>query len=288
MEFRSAQTVDEAVDLLAEHGADAQLLAGGTDVMIQHQRGEIHPGALLHIGGIAALKEFSNGSGLRIGSGVTHRTLARDPVITRAVPGLAQAAATVGGWQTQAVGTVGGNVCNASPAADTVPPLLTAAARVVLASRSGERTVDLAEFITGRRQTARRPDELVTRLHLEPLPPRSSELYLKVGPRRAMEVALVGLAVRLSLAEDGRTMTDVRIATCAVSPRPFRSTAAEEILEGEYLDRETLRAAGSALAASADPIDDARASARYRRRVLAPLLARAVERCHHEAQERKA
>lgn len=285
MEFRLAQTLDEALSLLEEHGADAQLLAGGTDVMIQHQRGEIDPGSLLHIGKITALQEISNGDGLHIGSGVTHRTLSRDPVIARTVPALSQAAATVGGWQTQAVGTVGGNVCNASPAADTVPPLLTAAARVVLASRRGERTVDLADFITGRRQTARRPDELVTRLDVEPLPDRSAEVYLKVGPRRAMEVALVGLAVRLSLAEDGETMTGLRVAACAVAARPFRSTAAEQILEGSTLDPATLQAAGEALAGDSDPIDDARATARYRRRVLGPLLGRAVERCHRLAQE---
>lgn len=279
MEFRTVHTVDEAVDVLADEGDDARILAGGTDVMIQHLRGEIRPDLLLHVARVAALDGVAYRGRLRLGSLTTHSRIATDDAIRRDAPALAQAAATVGGWQTQAVGTIGGNVCNASPAADTVPPLLVADATVTLASHRGARSLPIADFIVGRRVVDRRPDELLTDLELEPLPPHSAEIYLKVSPRRAMEVALVGLAVRLTLGADGAGVADARIAACAVGPRPFRAYAAEAVLRGSWLEAERIAEAGALLTDQASPIDDARASARYRRRVLAPLLARALDRC---------
>ncbi|MEX0666809.1 MAG: FAD binding domain-containing protein [Acidimicrobiia bacterium] len=279
MEFRTVRTVDEAVEVLANEGDDARILAGGTDVMIQHLRGEIRPDLLLHVARVAALDGVGHGERLRLGSLTTHRRIATDDGIRRVAPALAQAAATVGGWQTQAVGTIGGNVCNASPAADTVPPLLVADATITLASRRGGRSLPIADFIIGRREVDRRPDELLTELELEPLPPNSAEIYLKVSPRHAMEVALAGLAVRLTMSADGAAVADARIAACAVGPRPFRVYAAEAVLRGSRLEAERITEAGALLSAQASPIDDSRASARYRRRVLAPLLARALDRC---------
>jgi carbon-monoxide dehydrogenase medium subunit len=208
----------------------------------------------------------------------THHQLWNDSLVQRSLPALASAAATVGGWQTQAAGTIGGNVCNASPAADTVAPLLVANARAVLSSTAGTREIALDDFVVGRRSTARRSDELLTELTMEPLPSGAAEVYLKVGPRSAMEVAVVGLAVRIARSGDGRVI-DARIALASVAPTVFRVTEAETLLIGSSLDDATVAAAGDILFATARPVDDARATASYRQRVLPQLLGRAIRQC---------
>lgn len=277
MDFRSYQTETETLAILAEFGDAARILAGGTDLMIQYQRGEIKPAVLLHIRRIDELQGVKVNGLVTIGALTTHRQLCTDDLIRRHFPALAEAAATVGGWQTQEAGTVGGNLCNASPAADTAPPLLASDATVHLASSRERRSIALDKFLLGRRRTARQPDELLTSVELVPPPPHTGEAYIKVGPRRAMEVALVGLAVRVTLGDDGATVTDARIAACSVGPRPFRAAEAEAVLIGSRLEAGVVAEAGQLLTQEADPIDDFRATASYRRRVLAPLLGRAVE-----------
>ena len=154
MEFRSIETLDEALGTLAELG-ETQILAGGTDVMVQYQRGDLRPAALVHIEGIAELADVAVGNGsVTLGALLTHRAVMRDANLSTRLPALTEACATVGGWQTQEFGTVAGNVCNASPAADTIPPLLTAGAVVELASRRGTRSLPLDEFVLARRCTA--------------------------------------------------------------------------------------------------------------------------------------
>jgi carbon-monoxide dehydrogenase medium subunit len=277
MRFQSVDNLEEALDVLAQTGDETQILAGGSDVMVQHQRGEIHPEALLHIERIKDLRSVvADNAHLTVGALTTHRYAATDEVIRLNLPALSEASATVGGWQTQEVGTIVGNVVNASPAADTIPPLLNAGCVVQMSSTSGHRSEALSDFLVGRRQTTRRPDEIVTALELEAIGPRTGEHYIKVGPRSAMEVALVGLAVRLTIAPDHQTVEDARVAICSVAPVPYRAKEAESILIDSTLSDETVLAAGQALERSATPIDDSRATAAYRRRVLAPLLRRAV------------
>jgi len=278
MQFRRARTTDEALDQLGELGDDARILAGGTDVVVQYLQGEIAPEVLVHIEGIEDLATVSVHRRTVLGSLVTHRVLATGEALDMAHPALAASARTVGGWQTQAVGTIGGNICNASPAADTAAPLLVADAHVTLASRIGTRRLALTDFFVDRRRTAIAPDEILISIDLEPLPTGAGEVYLKLGRRGAMEVALVGMAVRLGFAADG-TVDSARIAVCSVAPTPRRVPDAEEALIGSRLDAPALDAAGEALRAAARPIDDARASASYRVRTLGGLLERAAIRC---------
>ncbi len=278
MEFVAADSVEEALSCLAKRGDDVQVVAGGTDVMVQYMRGEISASAFLYIGKVGELSELRYDGKVEIGSLVTHRRLATAPEVAGVLPALAQAASTVGGWQTQEVGTLGGNLCNASPAADTVAPLLVADASVQLRSASGLRELPMERFLVDRRVTDRRPDELLTRITAEPLGPNAGEVYLKLGRRSAMEVAIVGLATRLSFDQAGR-VTDARVAVCSVAPRPYRVTASERILVGTRLDLAAVKEASDALVDSARPIDDARASAAYRKRVLPGLLERAVVAC---------
>jgi CO/xanthine dehydrogenase FAD-binding subunit len=278
MQFRRAQTLDEALDVLGELGKDACILAGGTDLVIQYLHGEIAPETLVHIEGIGDLATVSLNHRTTLGPLVTHRSLATNEALGTAHPALAASARTVGGWQTQAVGTIGGNICNASPAADTAPPLLVADAHVTLASRRGTRRLALTDFFLDRRQTVMDPDEMLTAIDLDPLPAGAGEAYLKLGRRGAMEVALVGMAVRIGFAGDG-TVDSARIALCSVAPTPRRVPEAEEALIGSRLDTPSFDAAGEALRAAACPIDDARASASYRMRTLRGLLERAAIQC---------
>lgn len=281
MQFRRIGDLEEALEVLSELGDEARVLAGGTDVMVQYLHGEIDPGTLVHIEGISALKTISHNGRTALGPLVTHRMLGTDETFGAAHPAVAAAARTVGGWQTQAVGTIGGNICNASPAADTAPPLLTGDAYVTLSSARSERRLPLSEFFLDRRKTVRAPDELVVAIDLEPIAPGTGETYLKLGRRGAMEVALVGLAVRLGF-DDG-AVASARIAVCSVAPTPRRVPEAEAALTGSRLEPDALDAAGEALRAAASPIDDARATASYRLRTLRGLLERAAGECREVA-----
>jgi aerobic carbon-monoxide dehydrogenase medium subunit len=294
VEFRRAASVDQALAWLSEHGESARVIAGGTDAMMQVARGEIAPATFVHIEGVRSLAAVDGQSAdgqsapqetrmSRLGALVPHRTLASDPAIRRRHPALSEAAATVGGWQTQAVGTLGGNICNASPAADTAAPLLVADAVVELRSSTGSRRVPLADFFLGRRAIDRRPDELVTAIEAEPLGLNAAEVYLKVGRRGAMVVAVVGLAVRLQFDPRGERVTQARVALCSVAPTPVRARAAERILAGGGALPDAVSEAGQALLAEVAPIDDARGTAAYRRMVLPGLLARAVAYCRTAA-----
>jgi CO/xanthine dehydrogenase FAD-binding subunit len=222
-----------------------------------------------------------------IGSLTTHRALATSTLLADDYDSIRTAAASVGGWQTQAVGTIGGNVCNASPAADLIPPLLVHGAKVkLLSQKRGERTLPLSGFLLGRRLTARKADELLTHISLETAPVRTADIYLKVGRRSAMEVAIVGLALRLSMSDDHSTISDVRIATCATGPVSRRAEAAEAELIGKYFSPALLRTAGEALVDTVAPIDDVRGSAAYRIMVLPRLLKRAVQICKENIETR--
>jgi aerobic carbon-monoxide dehydrogenase medium subunit len=294
VEFRRAASLDQALAWLSERGESAQVIAGGSDVMMQVARGEITPPMLVHIEGVRSLAAVGTGHGAgqvagqpaprhegmsRLGALVTHRTLASDPVIRRRHPALSEAASTVGGWQTQAVGTLAGNICNASPAADTAAPLLVADAVVELRSMAGSRQVPLADFFLGRRTIDRRPDELVTSIEAEPLGPNAAEVYVKAGRRGAMVVAVVGLALRLQFAPENDRVTQARVAVCSVAPTPVRAPAAERILVAGGVLPDAVSEAGRALLTEVAPIDDARGTAAYRRMVLPGMLARAVACC---------
>jgi len=276
--FVDAENLAEALATLAQLGPKVTILAGGTDVMVQYLRGDVTPSTLLHVRQLMELKGSRVGEVTDMGALTTHWEIVSNPALRRAHPALAEAAATVGGRQTQNAGTVGGNVVNASPAADLLPALLVSGAGVTLKSALATRELTVEEFVVGRRSTQRRPEELVTRFSLQPVGPRTGETYLKIGRRGAMEVAIVGLAMRLAFDEEG-VVVDARVAACAVGPRPFRSREAEARLVGSKLEKATVQEAGELLRGTAAPIDDSRATAAYRSRLLAPLLARATSTC---------
>jgi CO/xanthine dehydrogenase FAD-binding subunit len=274
--FHAVTTVEEALEALADLGDGARVLAGGTDVMIQRMSGELPAGEdLVWIGGIESLRGIEVGDGLvTIGALTTHRQMVESEDLRRHLPSLVEAAGTVGGWQTQQVGTIGGNLCNASPAADLAAPILMCGATMVVVGPHGERRVGAEEFFEGRRMTAVGTGELLTSVEV-PLPPSGSwERYFKVGRRSAMEVAIVGLAARIVV--DGGVVGDARLAFCSVAVRPVRAAAAEQALVGRPLGEEAAAEAARLAAAALSPIDDQRATAAYRKKVTGNLVAEAV------------
>ena len=271
--------VAEAVDELSRWGAEGRILAGGTDVMPQHLRGEQSPAALIDISGIDGLGGISDVGGMTsIGVLVTMRRLTTASLIAVRHPALCEAAGAVGAWQTQTVATLGGNICSAAPTADTLPALLIADAQLTLVSKSGRRRMALGEFLEASGGTALRSTELLRAVELEPIGERGAEGYLKVGRRSAMDLAAVGLALRLEMAPSG-VISDARVAVCGGTRSPHRVPSAEAALVGTQLadGRVDCMEAGEALASVAAP--ERTEAAQYRRRVLPGLLNRLAERC---------
>ncbi|UUZ59037.1 FAD binding domain-containing protein [Nocardioides sp. B-3] len=221
VQFHAATSLEDALERLDQLGSEARVLAGGTDLMIQLQGGQLSPRELVHIHAVPGLADFAvDEQGLRPGAMVTHENLWRHAGADD-FTSLSEAARQVGGWQTQSIGTVVGNVVNASPAGDLLPSLLVHEAVLHLARSGNERTVPMSEFLLGRRQTAREPEELVTKITMGPVPAGAAEAFVKVGRRRAMEVSVVAVAVRLVMDPSSGVITDARIAVGAASAVPL-------------------------------------------------------------------
>lgn len=269
----SPATLPEALALLAAE-PDRVPIAGGTDLMVRIT-GEIGdpPARVVDLDRLDVLRgiRVTDDHALAIGALSTWTEIRRSAFVLRLLPALAAAAATIGAVQIQNRGTLGGNVINASPAGDSLPVLLAADARLVLASARGERSVAAADFWTGYRVTARTPDELLVRVEI-PLPEGRSVSFRKVGTRRAQAISKVVMALAWRV-EDG-VWRDVRIALGSVAPTPVRVTAAEQVLEGAAADAATAERAVEALMDAIRPIDDVRSTATYRREVAGRILVR--------------
>lgn len=274
--FRTPATIADALALKADLGTAAAFLAGGTDLGVQLRRRLREPTHLISLGEIPELAAVERRDGdLVVGAAVTHRTVEESPLLSERFDALREACRTVGSVQTRNIATLGGNLCNASPAADTPPALLALGASVVLVGPAGERTVALDEFFTGYRTTALGPDELLTAICI-PLPGGATgSAFLKAGRRRAMEISIVCAAVRLDLAPNG-TIAGAGIGLGSVAPTTVRAAAAEEVLRGAPPEPAVFAAAAEAAAAACDPIDDVRASAGYRRAMVPVMVGRAL------------
>jgi carbon-monoxide dehydrogenase medium subunit len=269
-------SVDETVRILADHGAAARVVAGGTDLVPQLRNGQLRPACVVDLSGIPELRRLAedDGAGLRIGAAVTARTLERGPGVRARYAALAESAALVGSVQVRNLATVGGNLCNAAPSADMAPPLLTLDAEAVIAGPSGRRQVPLGEFFRDVRRTVLAPDELLVEVRVPEPRPRSGGSYLRHTPRRELDIAVVGVASQLTL-EDGRCRT-ARIALAAVTPTPVRAHAAEQALEGRPVTAEAIARAAALAVEAARPITDQRGSADFRRHLVRVLTHRTL------------
>jgi carbon-monoxide dehydrogenase medium subunit len=271
----------DALALAARHGAAARFLAGGTDLVIQIRRGRLAPAHVIDLSAVPGLAGIAGTpeGGLRIGALTTLKAIERHPAFAGgARRALAEAARVVGGHQVRNVGTLGGNVVNASPAADTLPALLALDAEAELVGPGGTRRVPLDAFLLGPGRTDRAPEEVLTAIRLPPPSAASASAFLKAGRRKAMEISVVCAAARLDLGADGRCVA-ARLALGAVAPTTLRVRAAEALLEGHVPDAGRLAAAAAAAAAATRPLDDVRASARFRRHLAGVLAGRALAAC---------
>jgi carbon-monoxide dehydrogenase medium subunit len=284
-EYHEPASIADAVGLGARHGDAGRFLAGGTDLLVQLERGRLAPRHVIGLGRLSELATLEVEGTIRMGARVTHRTIERTRAFGGRLRALIEAAQVIGGHQVRNVATVGGNIVNASPAADLVPVLMTLDAVVHLIGPEGERRMALDAFGVGPGRTAMRPGELLTRVTLESPPPHSATAFLKAGRRKAMEISVVCVAARLTLDPSRERCLEAWIALGAVAPTAVRARAAERVLEGEPLEPARLRRAAEAALAACDPIGDVRASARFRRHLVVTLVQRALEACVARAGE---
>jgi len=270
-------SLPEVLDLLRVHGDQARLVAGGTDLIVEVQRGVRPTDMLIDLSKVAELRYVTAEAGLiRIGGLATHNdVLASAACLAGALP-LVQACAEVGAPQIRNRATVAGNLVTASPANDTITPLLALGADLVLASQAGERVVPLADFCTGFRRTMLRTDELVREIRVPRLGPDRRGLFLKLGLRRAQAISVINLAVVLHL--DGVVVREARIALGCLAPTIVRASRAEAWLVGKRLDPATRTEAGRLIRADVSPIGDLRGSANYRLTTVESLTILALER----------
>jgi carbon-monoxide dehydrogenase medium subunit len=270
-------TLAEALDLLDKHADQARLIAGGTDVLVELSRGVRPTETLIDLTAIPGLRYVrTDGDSVTLGALATHNdVLASADCRERALP-LAQACWEVGAPQIRTRATVAGNLITASPANDTITPLIALGASVTLASRAGERIVPLDQFYQGVRRTVMAPNELLREIRVPMLQENQRGIFLKLGLRRAQAISVINAACVLTF--DGDTVTDARITLGSVAPTIIRATAAEEYLRGKLLDDETRAEAGRLAAAAAKPIDDVRGTAVYRNQTLGGLVAEALRR----------
>jgi carbon-monoxide dehydrogenase medium subunit len=285
--FLAPRTLAATLAALGEYGEDAAPLAGGTNLLLYLRDGRRQPRMVIDLTPLEALSGLTNTNGqIRIGTLTTLTTVLKSPLLSGAAGVLRAAAADFGGPLIRNRATLGGNLADASPAADTAVPLLALEASVELQSaRRGCRTVPLAEFFVAPRRTQRQPDELLTAITF-PIPsPTATGGFVKLALRDAMAVAVVSVCVVLDW--QGDRCQHSRIALGAVAPTPMRAFHGEALLAGHRLDAERIAACAEVCAQEANPIDDIRGSAHYRRRMIAVLVRRLLTQAVAEATARQ-
>lgn len=277
-DYFSPTTITEAQEILENKGSETKLLAGGTDLVLFMTEGHVKPPTIVNITGLEDLKgmQYDEATGLRIGPLTTMREIEQSPIVKDKYPALATSTLELAGVQIRNMATIGGNTCNASPAADTTPALMALDAVAVLIGPNGERKVSYTDFFTGPGQTVMQTNELLAAIELPPPPSNTGSHYIKLAVRRAMDIAIVGLGASVTLA-DG-VVQDARITLGAVGPTVVRAIEAEEMLKGRTLKDSTLDQVAKVAVTAGNPIDDVRASAEYRKMMIEVLTKRAVQK----------
>jgi CO/xanthine dehydrogenase FAD-binding subunit len=279
IDYAAPPTLAEALALLNEKGDKARVLAGGTDIIVQLREHRRDLDLLVDVKNIPEINELSYDpkKGLRLGAAVPCYRIYENGDIARDYPGLIDAVSLVGGIQIQSRASVGGNLCNASPAADTIPPLIALEAVCVIAGPKGMRQLPVEKFCTAPGRTALERGELLVRLELPPPKPRSGAHYLRFIPRNEMDIAVVGAAAAVTLDDKKSRCTSARIALAAVAPTPLLVPEAGAALVDGELNETLINKAASLAQAAARPISDMRGDADYRRHLVGVLVKRALK-----------
>lgn len=278
-DYASPRSVREAVSLLGQRGEDARVLSGGTDLIVQLREGRRKADLVVDIKEIPEVNELSYGprQGLRLGAAVPCYKIYEHEDVKRVYPGLLDAVSLVGGIQIQGRATVGGNLCNASPAADTIPALIVLGAICVIAGPQGTRKVPVEEFCTAPGRTVLQRGEFLLSLRIPSPPKRSGAFYLRFIPRNEMDIAVVGAGASVVLDAKRTTFVSGRIALGAVAPTPLFVREAGEALAGNPVSDEVIQKAADLARAAARPISDMRGTIEQRRHLVGVLTRRALE-----------
>lgn len=276
MRYVAPTTTSDASALLAGETGEAFVLAGGTDLLVRMKSMMIEPDLIVDIKRIAAMRtiETTSDGGFRIGAAVSGMEIGEHEALGGAWPGVVEAAGLIGSDQIQGRCTIVGNVCNASPAADTTPALIAADAQVEIMGPEGKRSIPIAKLATGPGQTSLAKGELVEAIVLPPRPANSGDAYLRFTPRTEMDIAVVGAGVSLTLT-DG-VVSSARVALGAVGPTAMEVEPAAAAIIGSKLDDDALAAMAAACSAACKPIDDKRGTIAYRTEVAGVLAKRAA------------
>ncbi|HBR59068.1 MAG: xanthine dehydrogenase family protein subunit M [SAR324 cluster bacterium] len=272
-EHYAPDSIEELLEMLKSK-PNAKLIAGGTDLLLQMKQGTARPETVISLKNVEELRGFSvSKNGYRLGAGMTLRGITRSNELTQNFPGLVYAAGVVASEQIRTLATLGGNICNASPSADMVPPLIALDAVVQLVSNQGQRDLSLSDFFKGPGESVLKSGEIMHSIFLPQ--PSGNMIYSKHAPRKFMDLAVVGVAVRL--AKKNGKINEARVALGAVGPVPFRAEKTEALLAGQTLTTELMLEAGEMAAGECVPIDDIRGSAWYRKRMVKVHVRRNLE-----------
>lgn len=287
-DFYAARDLDDALKKMEEAGPDGRLLAGGTDMVLNLKKKQILPSSLISLQLLRDLESVTEKDGtIYIGALAKHADLAVHPLLKQHADILCQAVGLIGSWQVRNIGTIGGNICNASPAADSAPPLLALEADVVTVSGEGERIIPIASFFTGPGQTIMQPNEILTEIRIKTTKNPSAGCYLKLRRRKAVDISIAGVAFQTSIDASRQHLETVRIALGGVAPTPIRAKEAERILEGLSITEafEKIPECARVTAGTATPIDDIRGSAEYKRTIVDIFTQRSVKKVLTQLQE---
>lgn len=282
-EYKAPESLEDALAVKEQYGSDARVLAGGTDLILRLRDRILEPRLLLDLRRVSLTALTYLPGEIRLGAYVTLGQIMASAEATTALPAMASAGRAFAGPPIRNLATVGGNIVNASPAADLVPPLLAYDASVVLLSSTARRIVPLMRFFTGPGQTVMKPDEILAEIRV-PLPPRdTASSFAKLGQRRSMAISVVNLSTRLTL-DSAQRVSDARIVLGSVAPTAIRAQRAEAMLIGEKLSDELIGEAAAAASSDTSPICDVRGSRDYRKRMTAVLVRRALIAARNELE----
>jgi carbon-monoxide dehydrogenase medium subunit len=279
-DYAAPATLPEATALLARAGGKARILAGGTDLLVQLREHLRDADIVVDVKRIPELTElrYQPREGLRLGASVPCYRIYEDAAIAAAYPALCDAARIVGGWQIQARASVGGNLCNSSPAADTIPPLIALNARCVIAGPDGRREISVQDFCIAPGRNVLERNEILTTIVLAPPAPCSGSAYERFIPRNEMDIAVAGAASWVRLDPDLKTIQEARVSLAAVAPTPVFAAEASRWLTGKAPTDENFARAGALAAKAASPISDMRGTAEFRMHLVTVLTRRTLSR----------
>ena len=277
-DYIAARSVTEAVSLLSRNSDRTHVLSGGTDILGQLREGRLRVSLLVDIKPIPEVNELSYDpiEGLRLGAAVPCYRIYDDPTVAQKYPGLIDSVSIIGGVQIQGRASVGGNLCNASPAADSVPALIVHEAVCIIAGPNGRRKVPVEDFCIAPGQTALEKGEFLVSLRIPPPKPGFGAHYLRFTPRNEMDIAVAGAGVSVILNADGASFASARIALGAVAPKPLFVPEAGEALTGRQVSDEAIEEAAQIAKTAARPISDMRGTAAQRKHLSAVLTRRAL------------